>query len=192
MLTCLLPSHTTAQLSQGTMKEQMQPQSINIKVYLYKSLFSFLVLRLQTPSCSGCSYCLFGLKNPTMVTLPCNKSQHTWENKDKVEKKKNMARAQGSPLLNCTWREIPLNSSWQRQWAGRQIKQSLSRSPINTSHSLASLQTPSPQPSLYAPPANHRAELHSTCFRGGHSSHLKRNILLCFTSPAALPLVPLC
>lgn len=76
-------------------------------------------------------------------------------NKDKVEKKQPiMSRAQGSPLLNCTWREIPLNSSWQRQWAGRQIKQSQSRRPINTSHSLALLQTPPPWPSLYAPPAN--------------------------------------
>lgn len=44
------------------MKEQPQPQRITIKVYLYKSLFSFLVLRLQTLSCGGCSYYLFGLK----------------------------------------------------------------------------------------------------------------------------------
>lgn len=50
-----------------------------------------------------------------------------------------MWRAQGSPLLNCTWREIPFNSSWQRQWAGTQIKQSQSRRPINPSHSLACL-----------------------------------------------------
>lgn len=65
-----------------------------------------------------------------------------------------MSSAQGSPLLNCTWREIPLNSSWQRQRAGRQIKESQSKRPINTSHSLASLQTPSPWPGLHAPPAN--------------------------------------
>ena len=66
-----------------------------------------------------------------------------------------MSRAQGSPLLNCTWREIPLNSSWQRLRTGRHIKQSLSRSPINTSHSLASLQTsPPPRPSLCAPSCN--------------------------------------
>lgn len=65
-----------------------------------------------------------------------------------------MSSAQGSPLLNCTWREIPLNSSWQRQWAGMQIKESQSKRPINTSHSLASLQTLSPWPGLHAPPAN--------------------------------------
>lgn len=40
-----------------------------------------------------------------------------------------MSRAQGSPLLNCTWREIPLNSSWQTQWAGRQIKQVTEQKP---------------------------------------------------------------
>lgn len=68
-----------------------------------------------------------------------------------------MSSAQGSPLLNCTWREIPLNSSWQRQWAGRQIKESQSKRPINTSHSLASLQTLSPWPGLHAPPANPRS-----------------------------------
>ena len=70
-----------------------------------------------------------------------------------------------------------------RQWAGRQIKQSPSRSPINTSHSLASLQTPPPQP------------LRSSCEPTEPScvqhvqeedtvSHLKRNIFSHFTSPA--------
>lgn len=60
---------------------------------------------------------------------------------NKGRKKRNIEGTRLS-LLNCTWREIPLNSSWQRQWAGRKIKRSLSRSPINTSHSLASLPTP--------------------------------------------------
>lgn len=144
MLTWLLPSRTTAQLSQGTMKKQPQPQRINIKVYLYKSLFSFLVLGLQKLSFSGCSYYLFGLKNPTTGTPASQRKPTHMANKDKVGKKKHVEGKRLS-LLNCTWREIPLNSSWQRQWAGRQIKQSLSRSPINTSHSLASLQTP-PRP----------------------------------------------
>lgn len=43
-------------------KKQPQPHRINIKVYLYKSLFSFLVLGLQTLSYGDCSYYLFGFK----------------------------------------------------------------------------------------------------------------------------------
>ena len=182
MLTWLLPSHTTAQLSQGTMKKQPQPQRINIKVYLYKSLFSFLVLGLQTLSCSGCSYYLFGLKNPTTGTPASHGKPTHMANKDKVEKKKKK-HVEGTrlSLLNCTWREIPLNSSWQRQWAGRQIKQSLSRSPINTSHSLASLQTP-PQPGLYAPPADPQRRAAFNMFT--RSARLKRHILRVIFHPA--------
>lgn len=96
-----------------------------------------------------------------------------------------MSRAQGSPLLNCTWREIPLNSSWQRQRTGRHIKQSLSRSPINTSHSLASLQTsPPPRPGLCAP-SNNAAEPGRAfnMFARRTFSHLKRTSLTaCYLS----------
>lgn len=69
------------------MKKQPQPQRINFKVYLYKSLFSFLVLGLETLSCSGCSYYLFGLKilvrGPGLATKANTHAEETqgWKKK---------------------------------------------------------------------------------------------------------------
>lgn len=86
-----------------------------------------------------------------------------------------MWRAQGSPLLNCTWREIPFNSSWRRQWAGRQIKQSQSRRPINTSHSLACLQNSASSSSA--------RPLRSSC----KSTQLRRTT--CYRNKVAVPIL---
>lgn len=72
----------------GNREKQAQPQRINIKVCSYKSLFSLLVLRLQTWRSSGCSHYLFGLK--VLLRRPglTRKKPTHMANKDKVRKKK--------------------------------------------------------------------------------------------------------
>lgn len=162
-------------------------------MYLYKSLFSFLVLRLQTVSCGGCPYYFFGLKSYYREQASQQNPTHM-ANKGKWGEKncrRDKPPTLHTPPTNCTWREIPLNSSWQRQWAGRQIKQSPSRSPINTSHSLASLQTPPPPPppprtSLHAPTTKPTASsglLQYNATRKIHNSYGHRQCVIPLLAP---------
>lgn len=139
MLTWLLPSRTAARLSRGAWKNSLDLNALTSKCICRRAYFLFLSPGFKhSTSAAGLITCL--LKKKKKISCrpqPHRRSQHIWQIKAGQKKKQKDVHSTRLSLLNGTWREIPLTSSWQRHSAGRQIKQPLSKSPINTSHSPA-------------------------------------------------------
>lgn len=165
LLTWLLLPTTSLQFKLDNHENTTPTPASFIKVCLSGSLFSFLVHRLLTLSSS------VRFQTLAMGMRPHSQSRNICQMKEKNQ----ISEGTRLSLLNCTWREILLNSSWQRQGAGSEIKQSLSRSLLNTTHSLADFKQP--RQALCS-----RAELRSACSQRGFSSPRKRD------APASFPI----